>query len=103
MNQQRLIDAFSKAIRQPFKPPPLIGQKWFQFEQTSDGRVFRFLGVAKLAKATGKDSEHVVRKIIQNLCLAGAKIESTDTVIQVTFGAEKASPKENEDGHTSGD
>jgi hypothetical protein len=76
---------FAASIRKAFPAPtPLMGDKWFVFGDLgaagpSKGAMpdFQFLGVRKLAKATGIPAAKVAKFIVKNLDLSGldARVE----------------------------
>jgi len=71
----RLIASIRKAFPDP---TPLIGDKWFVFGEGGAAQAakaappdFAFLGVRKLAKATGIPAHKVARLLVKNLDLSG--------------------------------
>lgn len=74
MDLQKFIkDRFVASIRLTFPhPTPLIGERWFVFMPNlpkGQRLYFQFLGVAKLAKATGMDTKTVGQLLLRNLDL----------------------------------
>jgi hypothetical protein len=78
--KEALKARFVDAIRQVYPAPtPLIGEKWFYFPPAGVSRAaaaqsgsarppdFQFLGVRKLAKATGIPVDKVVKHLIRQL------------------------------------
>ena len=82
MNIEELLkDRFVKSIRKSYHPCPLIGDKWFVFREGGAAQAsketppdFQFLGVRKLAKATGIPAQRVAKFIARNLELAGLDV-----------------------------
>jgi hypothetical protein len=63
------------AIRKTFPAPtPLVGPKWFVAPPGGKPADYQFLGVRKLAKATGIGVPNVARFIACNLDLAGLDV-----------------------------
>ncbi|HUT59050.1 MAG TPA: hypothetical protein VNA25_14470 [Phycisphaerae bacterium] len=76
--QATLKERFIESIRKTFPTPtPLIGDRWFVF--CPDGRPAdcQFVGVGRLAKATGLPPDRVAKLLVKNLSLRGlgARVE----------------------------
>ncbi len=69
--EKELIKRFAEAIKKSFEPCPLIGPKWLVRLPEGKSADFRYMGMPKLAKATGKHIESVVKHVIRNLDLSG--------------------------------
>lgn len=65
--KSRLNDRLQKAIRQTFDPCPLLTDRWLQSLQSSGGKVYRFIGVRKLAKATGRSVEKTFAMLVPRI------------------------------------
>lgn len=73
--KKQLTDRFAKGIRKTFTPCPLIGPKWMQEFPKGKPADFRFFGMRKLAKATGRPLEKVVQLVMRNVTLDGLGVE----------------------------
>lgn len=65
--QEQIKQRFVNSIKKSFKPCPLIGPKWFR----TSAKTMRFIGVGKLAKATGTRESFVAKILQANLDLKG--------------------------------
>ena len=74
LNEQ-ITDCCVKAIRKSFTPCPLIGPKWLQEYPQGRPADYRFVGIPKLAKATGRSVEKTGQIIAKNLSLAGLHLD----------------------------
>ena len=75
---QVLTQRFTAAIREAFpERTPLIGPKWFQWVGKGPSARFRFIGCAKLAKATKCKPERVAAMISANLNTADLGVTVT--------------------------
>jgi hypothetical protein len=62
--KSRLNDRLRKAVRQTFDPCPLITERWLQSLQSRREVGYRFIGVRKLAKATGRSVEKTLAMLL---------------------------------------
>jgi len=77
--EKLLTKRFTDAVRKGFKPCPLIGPKWFRYYGDAKPPYFRFVGVAKLSKATGFKLESVVQRIVEHL-----DVKDLDAKVDIT-------------------
>ena len=74
LNEQ-IADCFVKAIRKSFTPCPLIGPKWLQEYPKGKPADYRFVGIPKLAKATGRSVDKTRQILMKNLSLKGLDVD----------------------------
>lgn len=74
LNEQ-ITDRFVKAIKKSFIPCPLIGPKWLQEYPRGRPADFRFIGLPKLAKATGRSVEKTRQIVMKNLSLTDLRVD----------------------------
>ena len=72
---EALKERFVKGIRKSFQPCPLIGPKWLQAYPYGRPADFRFFGIRKLAKATGRPTQKVVQMLMRNVSFAGLDVD----------------------------
>lgn len=64
--KERFVDAIKKTFP---APTPLIGDRWFVFYPKGRPADYQFIGVGKLAKATGLPPERIAKLIVKHLDL----------------------------------
>jgi len=69
--EQRLVQRFKKAIRKSLPQCPIIGDKWFRYNESGKPAHFQFVAMNRLVKATGIRAETLARRIERNLDLHG--------------------------------
>ena len=74
LNEQ-IRERFIKAIQKSFKPCPLIGPKWLQEYPKGRPADFRFIGLPKLAKATGRSLDKARQILMKNLSLKNLNVD----------------------------
>lgn len=75
---QVLTERFTAAINEALpERTPLIGPKWFQWVGKGDTAKFRFIGCAKLAKATKSSPKRVADSISRRLKLDDLNVTVT--------------------------
>jgi hypothetical protein len=72
---KQITERFVKAIQKSFKPCPLIGPKWLQEYPNGNPADFRFVGIPKLAKATGRSVDKARQILVKNLTLTGLSVD----------------------------
>lgn len=80
MNVEELLtDRFIKAVKKSFQPCPLIGPKWFSYNDKISPPCFQFTGVKSLAKATSSQQRAIAERVLRNLDTSGidADVEIT--------------------------
>ena len=75
-----LTQRFTEAIRKALPDrTPLIGPKWFQWIGKKESGHFRFIGCAKLAKATKSSPKRIADSIANHL-----SVEDLDVTVKVS-------------------
>ncbi len=74
--KQRFVDAIKKALS---KPTPLIGGKWFKFNENGKPADFQFTGCTKLAKATVFSPQKIINMLSKHLDLSDISASVTIT------------------------
>jgi len=86
--RKRLDERFAKAVKKalPFRTP-LIGPKWLRPPQKGQAD-FEFVGIPKLAKATGEDGRYIAEKVLKNLNVDGLNVDvelRDDLLVNITL------------------
>jgi hypothetical protein len=79
--ETRAKNHFCEAIREVFPDPtPLIGEKWFRFYPGRKPADMEFIGLPKLAKATGLSVKRIGKQVLRKLSEEhlGARLELTE-------------------------
>jgi len=70
----KLEKMFTQAVNDAIRPPVLIGPKWLR--PMSAGR-FQYLGMPKIAKATGRSVERITQRILKGVDLDSVGLTAT--------------------------
>jgi hypothetical protein len=73
--KEQIDEQFVKAIRKTFKPCPLIGPRWLQEFPRGKPADFRYFGVRKLAKATGRPVKGIAKILLGSISLKELGLE----------------------------
>jgi arginyl-tRNA synthetase len=75
--EDQLREKFAQAIKEMIKPPVLVGPKWLRHYRKGKPADFQYIGVSKVAKATGKDIDRVASMLLKRVDLGsmGLKVE----------------------------
>jgi len=65
--EDKLRDKLAGAVRDMIKPPVLFGPKWLRPRPRGKAGHFEFLGLPKIAKATGKPPKRIAEMLVKRL------------------------------------
>ncbi len=65
--EDKLREKLARAVRDMIKPPVLFGPKWLRRRPKAKAGDFEFLGVPKIAKATGKSTKRIAEMLLKRL------------------------------------
>ena len=91
----KLEKMFTQAVNDAIRPPVLIGPKWLR--PMSAGR-FQYLGMPKIAKATGRSVERITQRILKGVDLDSVGLTATISKDGVVTLSPARAPKPGEKG-----
>lgn len=94
--EDKLRSRFQAAVIKMDTPPPLASPRWLKHYPNGKPADFRFIGAPRIAKAIGKQTDKVVRDLIQTVkiddLLLEAKVRSNGW-IDLMFQSDRRSEK----------
>ena len=106
--ENELRKRFAKVIRETFKPPILVGEKWLRKSTSGQQGQYQFVGTDKVAKATGIYKHRVAKKLIERIRVRdlGLALRITPsqmiTVVPIKGGGKKKTQKSTPAGAKAG-